>query len=806
MRAFFRISLLLLVLLIVLSSIAVYWTFYRSVPDYDSSFRISGIEQEVDIYRDNNAIPHIHAQTESDLYFAAGYVHAQDRIWQMTLYQLMAQGRFSEFLGEELIDTDRFLRTIGFYRTAVENFDLLSDVEQELLYAYSRGVNAWVVANKRNLPVEFSLTGIDPIPWTPAHSLALVRLMAWELNQSWWTKSMIHILGTKLDRDTYSLLLPKFHESYNPHLSDNQSSALESFLKAELDIREKLEFQGWGAGSNAWAVDGALSKNGFTMLAGDPHLGLAMPARWYEIHYSLNGKNTSGATLAGVPLIVLGHTDFAAWSLTNVMLDDTDFYIIAQDPEDRGRYVIDSTSAPMSYKSFERVREIIHVKDNDDILHEVLVTDFGPVINNIHEHQDFYDGSMLAMKWTGHLNSNEFRVFRGLMWAETFQEVQDVLPYFSSPAQNLIYADRDGNIAHFALGKVPIRNNPLNIRRSWIPNDRWRGFVPFESMPKEINPERGWVGNANQKLVSDSYPHYLSAFWHPDTRMNRIADLLESEQPHSIASFKQMQNDIYSDFARYLTEQFLDAVISVDIENDSQLAIAIPYLTNWNHTYGRTETAASIIELTLFNLTEKVISKHIEDDELRNAYTALTFPVTNRMYHAIMNHNDRLIPAASRDSLIQESMRQAISYLEKIYEDKTYNWRWENLHSLHLKSPIFAEAAEADDSRTVRLIHNSILARGPYPVGGSNTTVNMGSYEYSSPFDMVLGPSIRRIVDFSNPSVTISSMPGGQSGNPLSRYYDNQLPLWLQGDYKELHLDHRNLNQYKKYHTRLRPQ
>lgn len=804
MQAFFRIILLVLVVVTALTALAVYWTMYRSVPSYNESLRISGIADEIVIHRDEFAIPHISAQSETDLYFAAGYVHAQDRMWQMTLYQLMAEGRFAEFFGAELVETDRFLRTIGFYRMAHQLFEALSEEEKDLLVAYSNGVNFWISKNHRNLPIEFALTGISPIPWTPLHSLAIVRLMAWELNQSWWSKSLLHILAEQLSPSQYALLLPKFPRSTVPQFSSMEMEGLQHFVAQDISFRSRFHLEGLGAGSNAWAVDASRSETGFPFLAGDPHLGLALPARWYEIHYSLQGKNASGAMLAGVPLIVLGQTDFAAWSLTNVMLDDTDFFLIATDPHDRGRYVIDSTSRSPNYASFDRVREVIHVSNADDVLHETLWTKFGPVITHIHEHSEFYsEGRMLAMQWTGHQTSNEFRVFRNLMWADNFQDIQKEFPHFGAPAQNIIYADRDGNIAHFVVGYIPRRARPLSLRRSWIPADRWQGMVSFSEHPVEINPERGWVANANQKLVADSYPHYISSFWHPGSRMNRIADLIEAKDKLSLDDHKFIQSDVYSEFAENLADIFLRAI--PEHTQDSLLIIVRPYLHNWNYRYERNETAASIIDVSFHMLSEKIFSDFMNDD-LSQLFMNLSFPAMNRIYSAMLDRNDPLIPLAQRDSLYRESMRSAVRKLHTTFGPRTYQWRWENVNQLHLKSPLFSDAVEANGSRTLRIIHNNLLSRGPFPISGSNTTLNMSSYSFDFPYTVELGPSIRRIVDFSTPGIAISSVPGGQSGNPMSVYFDDQLQKWLSFDYKRWFTHQSHQQNYQTYTTRFIPE
>lgn len=799
MRTFFRVTLLILFLAFVFGVVAIYLTFYKPVPNYNATHVVSGITDEVVIHRDEYAIPHIHAQTTEDLYFAAGFVHAQDRMWQMTLTQLMAEGRFAEFFGKDLVDIDRMLRVLGFYKTAADNFELLSEEEQQILIAYSNGVNSWIAQNERNLPIEFTLTGISPIPWTPLHSLALIRIMGWELNSSWWAKAALHQLESELSAEDFQRFMPYYATDGITARSD--AKPILDFMHADFALRSVLNFEGFGAGSNAWAIDGTKSESGFAMLAGDPHLGLSMPARWYEIHYVLDEKNLSGATLPGLPLVILGQNDFSAWTLTNVMLDDTDFFQIAEDPLDRGRYAIDSTATEAEYRIYHLSREIIHVKDDDDVLHQIRHTELGPLINDIHPNEDFFSESKYAVQWTGFEPGNEFRAIYNLNWAENFQDAQLYLDEVTSPAQNIIYADQSGNIAHFITGKVPLRNNPLQLRRSWVPADRWQGYLDYDQLPHEINPERGWVANANQKFTDDNYPHYISAFWHPDARMNRIREMLEASDDISIQDFKNMQNDIYSVFAEDLVAVVLPVISEQSA--DTLIAEAIPYLSNWDFTYDKNEAAASIIEVFTLKATEQLFRNYMSESAYE-AYTISGFPTLNRMYHALTTENDPLLSSDQRDSLIISSMQESIQFLADSLSHRSFQWRWENLHKLHLKAPIFSEAAET--GRTARLIHNNILARGPFSVSGSKTTLNMGSYKFQEPFNMVLGPSIRRIVDFSDMSSSLSSMPGGQSGNPLSPYYADQLDLWLDGAYKQFYHNAMMLVNYSDQTTVLKPE
>ena len=345
-----------------------------------------------------------------------GYVHAQDRLWQMTLSQLAAEGRFAEFFGSDLVEFDKYQRTLGFWNIAEDILEMeISAKELAILKSYSNGVNAFIAQNKNRLPVQFALSGMEPMEWTPQHSIAIVRLMAWELNLSWWSEVTYNFLKNKLSEDQFNELILTWDSDFPTSLDDNESiglstAALFPMLEIELKKRKLLEIEGSHVGSNAWVIDGSRTNTGFPILAGDPHLGLDMPGKWYEIHLNKKGQNVSGVTIAGLPGIVLGQNDHMAWSFTNIMADDTDFFLEKVDPEDRGRYVIDSANVgSVAFQSFEKVREFIQVKNEDPVLYEYRVTKNGPVITDIYPNKDLVEDQVISMKWMGHQLSNELR-------------------------------------------------------------------------------------------------------------------------------------------------------------------------------------------------------------------------------------------------------------------------------------------------------------------------------------------------------------------------------------------------------------
>lgn len=496
MNTFIKLLLFFLILIIGFAGLAFYWTFYKPLPDYEATIEQKALTNDVTIHWDEYGVPHLFADNESDLYYGFGYVHAQDRLWQMTISQLAAEGRFAEFFGPDLIEFDKYQRTLGIWEVAGRILEEeITEKELQILQAYSDGVNAYIRQNNNKLPVQFALAEMQPLEWTPRHSIAIVRLMGWELNLSWWSEVTYNYLKNKLPADTLEELLLSWDASSPTTLDDTESiglstAALLPMLEMEFKKRELLEIEGSHVGSNAWVVDGSRTPTGYPMLAGDPHLGLDMPGKWYEVHLNLSGKNVSGVTVAGIPGVVLGQNDQMAWSFTNIMADDTDFFLEIADDEDRGRYVVDSTYAgQVAYAPFEIVREVIKVKGQEAELYEYRKTKHGPVITDMYPNQALVGDQLIAMQWTGHQLSNELRTMYEINWAEDFQDFKDALTHFGVPGQNFMYGDRAGNIAMFSTARLPIRTgNKVTLRRGWVPEDDWQGFIPIEEMPPYHKP------------------------------------------------------------------------------------------------------------------------------------------------------------------------------------------------------------------------------------------------------------------------------------------------------------------------------
>ncbi|HET8866573.1 MAG TPA: penicillin acylase family protein, partial [Gracilimonas sp.] len=572
-------------------------------------------------------------------------------------------------------------------------------------------------------------------------------------------------------------------------------TSLMPMLKQEIKKRELLEMEGTHVGSNAWVVDGSKTESGYPLLAGDPHLGLDMPGKWYEVHLNLNDRNISGATIAGVPAVIIGQNDHMAWSFTSIMSDDTDFFLEQMDPEDRGRYIVDSLSDSTAvYEDFTRTREIIKVKDGDDISFEIRYTKHGPVISDIYPAEELTNDKLISMQWTGHELTNEMQTLYQINWAESFQDFKEALPTFGVPGLNFIYGDVEGNIAMYSVARLPIRSgdaDPITLRKGWDPQQDWQGFIPFEEMPRIINPESGWIANANNKITTDSYPYYIGTFWEPPSRIERIEEILTDSTLFNYARFEELQNDSYSAFAAKMTPHILDIISNQDAYN---FELPISYLENWNYRYDLKSTAASIFDVFFLNLSENTLKDNFGDIAYSNFIHHENIPV--RTLTTLIETESSLFDDIRTDSvetkedMVVKSMQDAILFLSDSLGSEPYEWRWEQLHTITFDPPLFSQAADDPEaSGTLKMIVNNVLSKGPYHVPGHGMSVNNGQYRWDNAFEMTLGPSIRRISDLSDMSKSKSILPTGQSGNSLSEYYGDQTEMWLNGQYRWLHQD-----------------
>lgn len=768
----------------------------KSFPEYEGKINVKGIKGEVTIFRDEFGVPHIFAGEEYDLMFAAGYVQAQDRLWQMDISRRAGEGRLAEVLGNSATGFDRLFRTLNLT-------EIISKIETELppevgsaLKAYSDGVNAFILENQSNFPIEFDILGYEPELWKVEHSLLLSRLMAWDLNLAWWLDLTMGELTDKFGYEKAKELLPVYPATAPTivkgklqdrkvlrNTSRNQFDIpnISGFKQLVQQYRNYFGINGSATGSNGWVISAAKSTSGKPILANDPHLGLPAPSKWYEMHLSIHGWNVAGCAIPGTPFIVIGSNNRIAWGLTNAMIDETDFYIVTTDSANPNLYNYEKKLIPI--KSRE---EVIYIGKDDSLEFTIRETHHGPIISDLHPAlltKADPQNKLVAMRWCGFEVSQESYAFYLINKASNKEEFENALKHFAVPGQNVIYSDVEGNIGYWTAAKIPLRGNfnPTFPLPGWSKEYEWKGFVSFDQLPKLWNPPEQFIATANNK-IADNTPYFISNLYMPPSRIERINDLLSEVNLFSAEDFKRMQLDYISPHTRKLTKLITDS-FKEHPATDSDTKSALEYLSNWDFKHSPTDVASTIFNMFFVKLIHNIFEDEM-GKEILNDYTffsAVPIIVVDKLLTAdtsswFDNVNTEAIETKS--DIIKKSLSDALEQLRIDIDPELKNWQWGVLHPVTFEH-LFGTRKPLD----------KVFNIGPFPVGGSATTINNGEFNFNRSFKNVVGPSTRQIVDLAKPLSRFSVLTTGQSGQPLHKHYSDQTLLWLNGDYKYVSMD-----------------
>jgi penicillin amidase len=811
---------------IVLAVLAVMFLSYRlltkSFPQTSGTLQLTILENPVDVYRDDYGVPHIYAQNRSDLFKAVGFVTAQDRLWQMDLHRRTASGKLSEILGKDAIEYDRFLRMWGFERLADTFYPQLSPESRRVLDDYTAGVNAYITTNTDKLPVEFSLLRYKPAPWRPQDSVAFARLMAWKLSFSWHVDLVLHQIIEKVGRNKAQELFPDFPQQ-GPYIVADSDFILQpgsSFLAAGMRLCQLLGVRIGHMGSNSWVVAGEKSWSGKPLLANDPHLDLTAPSIWYEMHLAADDLDVMGVSLPGVPGIVIGHNRSIAWGLTNGMIDDVDFYIERVNPDDSTQYWHDG-----QWRHFEQVEEEIPIKGEDALQLRLLKTENGVVVTDFHPVLKG-DETPVSMRWTGFEFSDELLSYLKLMQAGTWDSFKDALRHFKVPAQNFVFAAADGDIGYYLAGAIPIRKRTTGVlpHRGWLSQGEWTDVIPFEELPHAFNPPENYLVTANNRIVDERYPYYLSNLWEPQSRSARIHRLLREKARFSLQDFQAMQLDIESEHAKRLVPVVVSAAVT-ELENAvpneldnggrkkyndvagtvldnaavARLRIFHDLLSDWDCVESRKSIATSIFHAFLVKVTENILQDKLGDKLYKNYISLGNVPT--RVIAALLQREesdwfDKKTTAAveSRNDIIVESLLQAGDLLEETAGADIANWVWGDIHTITMKHLL-----------GVKKPLDILLNIGPLPLDGSTMTVNKGEYALNAPFHAQVGPSMRQLIDLDDPLCSFSVITSGQSGQVMSQHYRDQTQLWLAGELRQVVMDKEKIIHSASAHLELVP-
>jgi len=739
-----------------------------SLPQTTGEIAVPRLGAEVEVRRDGDGIATIRARSEADAFYALGFVHAQDRLFQMDLMRRVTAGRLSEVMGEATADVDRMMRILGLYRLAEANLATLPNDMRVILEAYAAGVNAFLDRRVGPLPPEFQLLGYAPEPWRPADSLAWGKLMALQLSDNWWQERLRYRLSGVLTPAQLNELWPA---PPAPDIGVPQAERPEdraAHAPTFLPVAGQEELKG---ASNSFVVVGSRSASGKPLLANDPHLGLQAPIQWYLARLETPTLTLAGATAPGVPLMVIGHNGHVAWTFTTTHSDTQDLYLEKLLPGDPTHYL-----APSGPAAFDSRDETIKIDGQDDLVIRVRTSRHGPVVSDAPQMKWKDAEQVLALAWPG-LNADDgtaaalFRINR----ARDHRELLTALRDFDSPQQNVVFADVAGRIGFAAAGRMPIRYkrsaNSEMPAPGWVADYDWHGFYDLAEMPQSQDPPRGWIATANNDIRPEDYGRFLGARWDAPFRYNRIAELIEATPKHTAETLAAIQVDSLSLAAPELVGNLIGTVEATDPASAQAKAL----LEAWDSRMNRDRPEPLIFTAWLAELNKSVLSDELgglfEDFAAWNSLEAVNLVMAGSSWC----DDIRVDGPQSCKTQVNQAWHDAIAKLTDAYGADPGTWRWGAAHQARFQHPIFSRIPVLRD-----LLENAVAA------DGDNFTVNRATPRLdfeTVQFDDVHGAGLRAVFDLADLDRSRFIIAGGQSGHPLSPHYGDMVGRWRDGLY-----------------------
>ena len=815
MRKAFWVTVLIVAVLAALVSITWYWIAYRPITPYADTIQ-AGVQEKVIVYRDRYAVPHIVAQNEHDLYFAQGYLMAQDRLFQMDLTRRAVTGTLSEIFGPDFVDKDKFLRTMGFYRTAQAAVPRLQARERAILQAYADGINAYIDTHQGNLPLEFTILRYRPAHWEIADSLAIGKYMAWTLggnmDQELFMLAAVKALGmekalslapvypadaptiiTEAERQQFR---PPAAASYAPANATgvaegggDASAAVAAGYATVLapdrreatallrlaDLVHSVQAVAGSApdlGSNDWVVSGARTASGKPILANDMHLQIGAPSIWYQQQLTIPGAlDVTGVMFPGVPGVIVGHNDRIAWGVTNVNPDVQDLYIEKPNPDNPHQFEYNG-----QWEDARVIHEEIRVKGaKEPVPFDIVITRHGPIISSVEKDVDI----PLALRWTALDQTDEIAAVLGIDQARNWTEFEAALRHFMVPAQNFVYADVDGHIAYRANGLVPIRKhgNGLIPVPGWTDEYEWTGYIPWSELPQVFDPARGYIVTANNKVIDDAYPYFLTQDWAPPYRAMEITRRLSTRTGLTLDDMASIQNDWYNQEAARLLPVWLAALSP----EGSREQAAYDALRQYSEDpEDKPDSVGASVFHVMYNealfgtfhdeMGDKLYRQFLADGSPVNVFDNL--PADSPWFDDVTTPEKE-----TRADILRAAFHRAVEDLAHDYGGNPAGWTWGKLHTVTFEHPL----------GSVRPL-DRIFNVGPFPYGGSNVTPGAASYRLGTDFAVQSGAPWRYAVDMADMNA-IDVEAIGVSGQPRSPHYQDQVQLWLHGQYKTMTFD-----------------
>ncbi|MBT2584012.1 penicillin acylase family protein [Planococcus sp. ISL-109] len=734
----------------------------KSKPVIEGEASVPILDEEVTVTRDEVGVPHIQAANDADLYRAQGYVQAQDRLFQMDLSRRQASGRLAEVIGEAAVDTDKYFRTFSLRAAGEASWQGYGDNAKQVLEWYAQGVNAYIEEAQEDgrLSYEFALLGYEPEPWTPVDSLAIGKFMAYDLGGHWNSLAVRHWALNEFPEDKARELFIRYPEEAPAILKANRKQPVTVAGAFDPSLIPP-EFNG----SNNWVVSGSKTESGMPLLADDPHLGLSTPSIWYQMHLQSPEQNVSGVIFAGIPGIILGHNETIAWGVTNVGPDVQDLYIEIPNPDNPTEFRYDG-----EWEQAQVRKEPIKVKDGETIDFEVLVTRHGPVVSPV-LYEEESPSAVFSMQWTALEPTLELQAVLNFNKAENWEQFETALEDFQAPAQNFVFASTDGTIAYKANGRIPIRKQ--GDGQLPVPGDSseygWDGYVPFDELPRSVNPESGFIATANNQVVDDSYPHHITDFWAQPYRYERIAQVLGGSDKLTAEDMMALQMDQRNLYAAEFLAPMMAEVANVTDEHEELFAL----LREWDQVDGTDQAAPFVFHMCMRQLPHTLFEEQFPEDVygMLSGKNHITDELLRRSFRG--DEGAWVSEYGGTGKWLADSLGLALADIEETQGDDPADWEWGAYHQLTFPHPVAGASP----------ILERFLNPGKVPVGGSNITVQAAAFNDDGDVDH--GASWRFVADLSDLSKAYHIVGPGLSGHIKSDFFHNQVDKWAQGDFHE---------------------
>ena len=775
-----------LIILVCLFSIS-YFLLKSSAPKYSGDIIVKELNESVEIIFDDFGVPHIYAENAHDAYFALGYIHAQERLFQMEMVKRATSGRLSEILGESLLPTDRIMLTLSIRkaaeRSAKKNFQNIDSEFKEQSLSYLEGINSFI--DEGNLPIEFTLIGFKPEHFTPEDIYTAIGYMSLSFTSAISLEPMM--------TNIYNLLGEKYLADIKTNTWSNYQLYNESHIDGftdliPLELQDYVPLPIW-EGSNNWVMSKERSKSGKVLLANDTHIPYSQPSVWYEAHLNYPGFEMFGYYLAGVPYAVIGHNRDLGWGVTIFPFDNMDLYREKTNPENSNQYWHNG-----KWNDFEITNYNIKIKDSEDDIFELRSSLHGPVLNSVYKIISEQEENPITLWWSLHnIESTALEALYSINNSNNIESFEEAMELIDIIGLNVVYGDKDDNIAWWAAGKIPFRTEDINSKLILDGSDSTKDFTTyysFDKNPKLINPEDGFICTANDapmRVDGIEYPGY----YFPAYRSNRVREIANSKNKWTRDEMKIIQNDVKSNRDVRLRNLIFNTIDLGKIKSESPFyAEAVDALAKWNGEYQINEVGPTIYTSMVYHTLKLSMADELGEKQFEKFVNSI--PLKSSIERIFMNevspwwdNLDTKDVIETRDQIFSEGLKLAIADLKQYHGDDMKEWKWGKLHTLTHIHPIGRKEP-----------FDKVFNVGPFAKNGGNEVIVKEGHNYSGhgPYKVSSGPAMRFLLDFANIESTLSIIPTGQSGNVMSKHYADQSEMFVNGEYRVQQMDRDKLD------------